>query len=132
MEHHSNLVPWQQLCQRTGATLRWFRVTDEAGSTCDLDVINERTKIVAVVHQSNVLGVIPPVAEIARAAHEQGALVLVDGAQSVPHQPSTWPRSASTSSPSPATRCSAPRHRRAVGPGRGCSRRCRRSSAAAR
>ena len=87
MEHHANLVPWQQLCERTGATLRWFRVTPEGTLDLDLDLITERTKIVAVTHQSNVTGVIPPVAEIARAAHEQGALVLADGAQSVPHQP---------------------------------------------
>jgi len=89
MEHHANLVPWQQLCERTGATLRWFRVTPEG--RLDLDdidtLITGRTKIVAVTHQSNVTGTIPPVAEIARAAHEQGALVLADGAQSVPHQP---------------------------------------------
>ncbi|MGH3191421.1 MAG: aminotransferase class V-fold PLP-dependent enzyme [Streptosporangiaceae bacterium] len=87
LEHHANLVPWQQLCERTGATLRWFRVTPEGTLDLDLDLITERTKIVAVTHQSNVTGVIPPVAEIARAAHEQGALVLADGAQSVPHQP---------------------------------------------
>ncbi len=87
LEHHANLVPWQQLCERTGATLRWFRVTPEGTLDLDLDLITERTKIVAVTHQSNVTGAIPPVAEIARAAHEQGALVLADGAQSVPHQP---------------------------------------------
>jgi cysteine desulfurase / selenocysteine lyase len=87
LEHHANLVPWQQLCERTGATLRWFRVTPEGTLDLDLDLITERTKIVAVTHQSNVTGVIPPVAEIARAAHEVGALVLADGAQSVPHQP---------------------------------------------
>ncbi len=89
MEHHANLVPWQQLCERTGATLRWFRVTPEGRlDTDDIDtLISGRTKIVAVTHQSNVTGTIPPVAEIARAAHEQGALVLADGAQSVPHQP---------------------------------------------
>jgi cysteine desulfurase/selenocysteine lyase len=89
MEHHANLVPWQQLCERTGATLRWFRVTPEGRlDTDDIDtLITGRTKIVAVTHQSNVTGTIPPVAEIARAAHEQGALVLADGAQSVPHQP---------------------------------------------
>ena len=87
LEHHANLVPWQQLCERTGATLRWFRVTPEGTLDLDLDLITERTKIVAVTHQSNVTGAIPPVAEIARAAHEHGALVLADGAQSVPHQP---------------------------------------------
>jgi cysteine desulfurase/selenocysteine lyase len=89
LEHHANLVPWQQLCQRTGATLRWFGVTPDG--RVDLsnigELINSRTKLVAVTHQSNVTGAVPPVAEIAAAAHAQGALVLADGAQSVPHQP---------------------------------------------
>jgi cysteine desulfurase / selenocysteine lyase len=90
MEHHSNIVPWQLLCERTGATLRWFNVTGWDGQ---LDVpaagelINERTKLVALVHQSNVLGTINPVREIADRAHAAGALVLVDAAQSVPHMP---------------------------------------------
>jgi cysteine desulfurase / selenocysteine lyase len=89
MEHHANLVPWQQLCERTGATLRWLDVTPEGRlDTDDLEnMITGRTRIVAVTHQSNVTGTIPPVAEIARVAHDQGALVLADGAQSVPHQP---------------------------------------------
>jgi cysteine desulfurase / selenocysteine lyase len=88
-EHHANLVPWQQLCERTGATLRWFGVLPDGRldlSAMD-ELINRRTKIVAVTHQSNVTGVIPPVAQIAAAAHAVGALVLADGAQSVPHQP---------------------------------------------
>ena len=89
MEHHANLVPWQQLCQRTGATLRWFGVTPDG--RLDLsnagELINDRTKVVAVTHQSNVTGTVPPVAEIARLAHARGALVVADGAQSVPHQP---------------------------------------------
>jgi len=89
MEHHANLVPWQQLCERTGATLRWLNVTPEGRLDLDhLDsLLTERTKLVAVTHQSNVTGTIPPVTEIARAAHEAGALVLADAAQSVPHQP---------------------------------------------
>ena len=89
MEHHANLVPWQQLCERTGATLRWLNVTPEGRLDLDhLDsMITGRTRIVAVTHQSNVTGTIPPVADIARAAHEKGALVLADAAQSVPHQP---------------------------------------------
>jgi cysteine desulfurase/selenocysteine lyase len=92
MEHHANLVPWQQLCERTGATLRWLGVAPDGRlSYKDMDnldnLITGRTKIVAVTHQSNVTGTIPPVAEIARAAHEKGALVLADAAQSVPHQP---------------------------------------------
>jgi len=89
MEHHANLVPWQQLCERTGATLRWLNVTPDGRLALDqLDsLLTGRTKIVAVTHQSNVTGTIPPIAEIARAAHEKGALVLADAAQSVPHQP---------------------------------------------
>jgi cysteine desulfurase/selenocysteine lyase len=89
MEHHSNIVPWQLLCQRTGATLRWFGVTDDG--RLDLSgvdqLITERTKLVALVHQSNVLGTVNPVRLIADAAHAVGALVLVDAAQSVPHLP---------------------------------------------
>jgi len=89
MEHHANLVPWQQLCLRTGATLRWFGVTPDG--RLDLsnasELITDRTRLLAVTHQSNVTGVIPPVAEIARLAHARGALVVADGAQSVPHRP---------------------------------------------
>src|SRR5262245_34421597 len=90
MEHHSNIVPWQLLCERTGATLRWFKVTGWDGrldlSAID-ELISERTKLVALVHQSNVLGTVNPVREIAEAAHAVGALVLADAAQSVPHMP---------------------------------------------
>jgi cysteine desulfurase/selenocysteine lyase len=89
MEHHSNIVPWQLLCQRTGATLRWFGVTDDGRlDLSQLDeLITERTRLVALTHQSNVLGTINPVAQIAERAHQVGALVLVDAAQSVPHMP---------------------------------------------
>jgi cysteine desulfurase / selenocysteine lyase len=89
MEHHSNIVPWQLLCQRTGARLRWFGVTPEGRlDTSDIDgLITERTKLVALAHQSNVLGTINPVRAIADRAHAAGALVLVDAAQSVPHMP---------------------------------------------
>jgi cysteine desulfurase / selenocysteine lyase len=87
MEHHSNIVPWQLLCERTGARLRWFSVTP--GGRLDLaeadDLINPRTRLVSVAHQSNVLGTVNPVAEIAALAHAVGALVLVDAAQSAPH-----------------------------------------------
>jgi cysteine desulfurase/selenocysteine lyase len=89
MEHHANLVPWQQLCQRTGATLRWFGVTDDGRldlSNVD-ELVNERTKIVAFTHQSNVLGTINPVKSLVDAAHEVGALTLLDACQSVPHSP---------------------------------------------
>jgi cysteine desulfurase/selenocysteine lyase len=87
MEHHSNIVPWQLLCQRTGATLRWFGVTDDGRldlSRAD-ELINSRTRLVALTHQSNVLGTINPVAEVIARAHAVGAVVLVDAAQSVPH-----------------------------------------------
>ncbi len=89
LEHHANLVPWQQLCQRTGATLRWFPITGE-GRVDLTDIgtlISDRTRIVAVSHQSNVTGAMPPVARIAEAAHAVGAVVVVDAAQSVPHHP---------------------------------------------
>jgi len=89
MEHHSNIVPWQLLCQRTGATLRWFGITPDGRLDVSNieELINPRTKLVALAHQSNVLGCINPVRMIADAAHAAGALVLVDAAQSVPHMP---------------------------------------------
>jgi cysteine desulfurase/selenocysteine lyase len=89
LEHHANLVPWQQLCQRTGATLRWFGVTEDGRvDLSDIgELVNESTRLVAVSHQSNVTGAMPPVARIAEAAHAVGALVVVDAAQSVPHHP---------------------------------------------
>jgi len=85
IEHHANLVPWQQLAQRTGATLKWFKALPDGRLDVDPSLITERTKIVAVTGQSNVTGVITPLAEITRLAHEAGALVLADGAQLVPH-----------------------------------------------
>ncbi|MPZ61129.1 MAG: SufS family cysteine desulfurase [Propionibacteriales bacterium] len=86
MEHHSNIVPWQLLTERTGATLRWFGLTDDGRldlSNID-DLINERTKVVSVAWVSNMLGTINPVSEIARRAHDVGALMVVDAAQAVP------------------------------------------------
>ncbi|EIE98750.1 cysteine desulfurase [Saccharomonospora glauca] len=87
MEHHANLVPWQQLCRRTGATLRWFGVTPDGRlDLSQLDeLITERTKVVAFAHQSNVLGTVNPVETLTRKAHEVGALVVLDACQSVPH-----------------------------------------------
>jgi cysteine desulfurase/selenocysteine lyase len=87
MEHHSNIVPWQMLCQRTGATLRWFKLTDEGRLDLDnlAELVNERTKIVSYVHQSNILGTVNPVSPIVARAREVGALVLLDASQSVPH-----------------------------------------------
>ena len=88
MEHHSNLVPWQQLAQRTGAVLRHIPLTDDGLLRLDaLDsLLTCRTRLVAVTAVSNVLGTINPIAELIRRAHEAGAVALVDGAQSVPHQ----------------------------------------------
>jgi len=87
MEHHSNIVPWQMLCQRSGARLVACDVTDDGD--IDLDsfhsLLNERTALVAVGHVSNALGTVNPVADITRAAHAAGALVLIDGAQAMVH-----------------------------------------------
>jgi cysteine desulfurase / selenocysteine lyase len=89
MEHHSNIVPWQLTTKRSGAELAWFGLTDDGRlDLSNLDeVINERTKIVAVVHVSNILGTLNPIDVIVRRAHEVGALVLVDASQSAPHLP---------------------------------------------
>jgi cysteine desulfurase/selenocysteine lyase len=87
MEHHANLIPWQQLAARTGAALTWFEVTPEG--RLDLtninSVITEKTKVVALTHQSNVLGTINPLDAIVKRAHEVGAVVILDACQSVPH-----------------------------------------------
>jgi len=89
MEHHSNIVPWQLLTERTGATLRWIGLTDDGRLDLDdLDeLLTERTKVVALTWVSNMLGTVNPVAEIACRAHEVNALVVVDGAQAVPQMP---------------------------------------------
>ncbi len=91
MEHHSNIVPWQLLAERTGATLRWFDVTE--GGRLDLDsavtagLVNERTKVVSVAYVSNVLGTVNPITEIAALAHAVGAVLVVDASQAVPQMP---------------------------------------------
>lgn len=88
MEHHSNIVPWQMLCEQTGAQLRVVPVTDSGEIELDQvrAMLNERTRLVAVVHVSNALGTVNPVADITRLAHAVGAKVLIDGAQAVAHQ----------------------------------------------
>ncbi|HSS67505.1 MAG TPA: cysteine desulfurase [Nocardioidaceae bacterium] len=89
MEHHSNIVPWQLLTERKGATLRWFGLTDDGRldlSNID-ELVNERTKVVSLAWVSNMLGTVNPVAEIARRAHEVGAIVVVDASQAVPQLP---------------------------------------------
>ena len=87
MEHHANLIPWQQLAARTGASLTWFEVTPDG--RLDLSkidsIINEKTKVVALTHQSNVLGTINPLEAIVKRAHQVGAVVVLDACQSVPH-----------------------------------------------
>lgn len=87
MEHHANLIPWQQLAKRTGAELRWLSVTaDGRIDLTNLDqIITKKTKIVAITHQSNVLGSILPVETLVKAAHGVGALVVLDACQSAPH-----------------------------------------------
>ena len=87
MEHHANLIPWQQLAARTGAILKWFEVTPEGRldfSKID-SLIDEKVKVVALTHQSNVLGTIIPLDEIVKRAHAVGAVVVLDACQSVPH-----------------------------------------------
>ncbi len=87
MEHHANLIPWQQLAKRTGAQLKWFKVNQD--SRLDLSnidqVITANTKVIAITHQSNVLGTINPLDAIVKRAHEVGAVVVLDACQSVPH-----------------------------------------------
>lgn len=87
MEHHANLIPWQQLAARTGATLKWFEVTPDG--RLDLSavesLIDSTTKVIALTHQSNVLGTINPLSEIVKRAHDVGAVVVLDACQSVPH-----------------------------------------------
>ena len=87
MEHHANLIPWQQLAKRTGASLSWFPVTDEGRlDLSDLEgIIRPGVKVVAITHQSNVLGTINPLDAIVKRAHEVGAVVVLDACQSVPH-----------------------------------------------
>ena len=89
MEHHANLIPWQELCRRTGATLRWLEVTEDG--RLDLsrleEIVTDRTKVLAFAHQSNVLGTVNPVAALVARAQEVGALTVLDACQSVPHLP---------------------------------------------
>ncbi|KRW92548.1 cysteine desulfurase [Alicyclobacillus tengchongensis] len=88
-EHHSNLIPWQQAARATGATLRYLPLQEDGSIRLD-DVeaaVTDRTKVVAIAHVSNVLGTVNPVREMAAIAHRHGAVIVVDGAQSVPHMP---------------------------------------------
>ncbi|MEU0870165.1 cysteine desulfurase [Nocardia brasiliensis] len=87
LEHHANLVPWQELARRTGATLKWYGVTDDGRIDLDSLELSPSTKVVAFTHQSNVTGAISDVAEIVRRATAVGALTVLDACQSVPHMP---------------------------------------------
>lgn len=87
LEHHANLVPWQELAQRTGATLRWYSVTEDGRIDLDSLDLNENTKVVALTHQSNVTGAVLDVDEAVRRARAVGALFVLDACQSVPHMP---------------------------------------------
>ncbi|SRX81862.1 aminotransferase [Mycobacterium leprae TN] [Mycolicibacterium parafortuitum] len=87
LEHHANLVPWQELALRTGATLRWYGVTDDGRIDLDSLDLDERVKVVAFSHHSNVTGAVAPVEELVSRARAVGALVVLDACQSVPHQP---------------------------------------------
>jgi cysteine desulfurase / selenocysteine lyase len=87
LEHHANLIPWQELAQRTGATLRWYGVTDNGRIDLGSLELDERVKVVAFSHHSNVTGAIGPVAELVSRAKAVGALTVLDACQAVPHQP---------------------------------------------
>ncbi|MDZ4268126.1 MAG: SufS family cysteine desulfurase [Mycobacterium sp.] len=91
LEHHANLIPWQELCRRTGAELRWYSVISEGPEAGRIDLdslrLDERVKLVAFSHHSNVTGAVAPVAELVARARAVGALTLLDACQSVPHQP---------------------------------------------
>ena len=87
LEHHANLVPWQELSRRTGATLRWYGVTDDGRIDLDSLELTDRVKVIAVTHQSNVTGAVTDVARVVESARAVGALVVLDACQSVPHMP---------------------------------------------
>ena len=87
LEHHANLVPWQELARRTGATLKWYSMTDDGRIDLDSLELDDTVKVVAFTHQSNVTGAVADVAEIVRRAKAVGALTVLDACQSVPHQP---------------------------------------------
>ncbi|MDK7213574.1 cysteine desulfurase [Corynebacterium pyruviciproducens] len=87
LEHHANLVPWQELCLRTGATLKWYKATDDGRIDLDSLELDDSVKVVAFTHQSNVTGAVADVEEIVRRAKAVGAMTVLDACQSVPHMP---------------------------------------------
>lgn len=86
IEHHANLIPWQELCRRTGAHLKWYSATDDGRVDLDSLTLSDRTKVVAFTHQSNVTGAQPDVEELVSRAHSVGAVAVLDACQSVPHK----------------------------------------------
>ena len=133
MEHHSNLVPWQQLAARRGAALRHIPLTDDGLLRLDRldELLTPRTRLVAITAVSNVLGTINPVAEIIRRAHQAGAVVLVDGARACPIRRPTCRPWTPISWPSAGTRCWGPRAWACSTASGSCWRRCRLSWAGA-
>ena len=135
MEHHANLVPWQILAQEKDGDLEFIPITDDGVLRLDVFevLLRLKPKLVAFTHVSNTLGTINPVAEMTQMAHEAGALVLVDGAQAVPHVPVDVAghrrRLLRLLRPQDAR---ADGFRRPLGAAASCSRRCRRSWPAAR
>jgi cysteine desulfurase/selenocysteine lyase len=87
LEHHANLIPWQELARRTGATLKWYGLTEDGRIDLDSLDLDEHVKLVAFTHHSNVTGAVAPVADLVARAKAVGALTLLDACQSVPHQP---------------------------------------------
>jgi cysteine desulfurase/selenocysteine lyase len=130
MEHHANLVPWQEVCAKTGATLRWIGLTDEGRlDLSDLDrVIDSSTRVVSLVHQSNILGTLNPVRSVMDRAHDVGALGVVDACQSVPHMSVDVPGPERIWWRGAGTRCSAPRASACCGAAPTSWRPCRPSS----
>ena len=131
LEHHANLIPWQELARRTGATLKWYGVTDDGRIDLDSLQLDERVKVVAFSHHSNVTGAVAPVSELVARANAVGALTLLDACQ-CRISPSTSMRSTSTSARFPVTRCWAPMVLAACTVDANCSMRCLRSSPVAR
>ena len=128
LEHHANLVPWQQLAARTGASLRWIPATDSGRLDLSVlpEVVRERTRVVAVTHASNVTGAVTDLAPIVARAHEVGALVVLDACQSVPHLALDLPGLGVDFAVFSGTRCSPRTESAHCTDGESCSRRCHR------
>ena len=108
LEHHANLVPWQELCRRTGATLKWYTTTEDGRIDMDSLELDDTVKVVAFTHQSNVTGAVTDVPTLVARARAVGALVVLDACQSVPHMPVDFTPWMWTSRHSPATKCADP------------------------